>query len=183
MAACAIISGAHVADHDTAQVRYSAAMSTMTVRKCLPDGTPVFSYQASLAERLPCGVKLTAYWERDSLELGYTTFETGDHFTEWYYSDRWFNILRIRRASDGALKGWYCNITTPAEIAATEVVYRDLYLDVWVAPDGSVLILDEDEFDAAPLDEELRAHAREGLRQLLGDIESGERQFEEVARP
>jgi hypothetical protein len=146
-------------------------MHSMTVQKCAPDGTLVLSYQADLAERWAHGVRLAARWERPSLDLGYATFEAGDRFTEWFYSDRWYNILEIRGAGDGALKGWYCNVTAPAVIGRDVVAYRDLYLDVWVAPDGSTLVLDEEEFDAAPLDLETRGRAQDGLRVLLAEIE------------
>jgi predicted RNA-binding protein associated with RNAse of E/G family len=146
-------------------------MNIVTVQKCAPDGAPVLSYQAELAERWGHGARLLARWERPALDLGYTTFEAGDRFTEWFYSDRWYNVLEIRSAADGALKGWYCNITAPATIGQDAVVYRDLYLDVWVAPDGSTLVLDEDEFDAAPLHPQTRRRAQDGLRALLAEIE------------
>ena len=40
-------------------------------------------------------------------------------------------------------------------------------LDVWINPDGSSLILDEDEFAALELDAETRRRAREAVTKLL----------------
>jgi predicted RNA-binding protein associated with RNAse of E/G family len=110
---------------------------------------------------------LHARWERPALDLGYVTFETGDGFTEWFFAERWYNIFEIRGASTGELKGWYCNVTTPARIMLDCVESRDLILDVWVTPTGTCLVLDEDEFAAhVGLDAETRKRARGGLEAL-----------------
>ena len=94
-------------------------------------------------------MRLDAFWTRPALTLGYTTFETGDRFTEWYFTDRWYNIFEIA-SPDGTLKGWYCNVAEPAEIGDDAIRCRDLLLDLWVSPTGATLILDEDEFAAEP---------------------------------
>jgi predicted RNA-binding protein associated with RNAse of E/G family len=120
-------------------------MERVVVQKLDTRGRLVTSYAATVVERFAGGVLLSARWERPTLALGYTTFEPGDRFREWFYSDRRYNIFEIV-ASGGALKGWYCNIAEPATITETEIRSRDLLLDLWVAPDGETLILDEDEF-------------------------------------
>jgi predicted RNA-binding protein associated with RNAse of E/G family len=157
-------------------------MNIVTVQKCAPDGTPVFAYLAELAERLPNAARLSAHWERAPLSLGYTTFDTGDQFTEWFYGDRWYNVLRIQGAADGALKGWYCNITTPAEIGVSVITYRDLYLDLWVHAEGTALVLDEDEFDAAALDSATRQQALGGLAALQVALKARRGPFSELSR-
>jgi predicted RNA-binding protein associated with RNAse of E/G family len=124
------------------------------------------TYETALDERLPNGVRLVASWTGPALALGYATFETGDHFTEWYFSDRWYNILRIA-TSGGVLKGWYCNVAEPAEIDGDAVRYRDLLLDLWIAPDGTTHLLDEEEFAAEPaLTDDLRRRALDALAEL-----------------
>jgi len=51
------------------------------------------------------------------------------------------------RDGQGALKGWYCDITRPATLHGGELVVEDLDLDLWRSADGAtVLRLDEDEF-------------------------------------
>jgi hypothetical protein len=120
---------------------------TVMVRKLSSEGALVFAYPAVIAQTLPTGVRLDAQWTREPMALSYTTFEPGDHFSEWFFADRWYNIMEVRGAGD-LLKGWYCNVTYPAEFAPASVSYRDLILDLWVAPDGVTLTLDEDEFAA-----------------------------------
>jgi protein associated with RNAse G/E len=137
-------------------------------------------YPAHLANRVPQGVVLEAIWERPRRELGYTVFETGDCFTEYFYQDRWFNIFAIASPA-GQRKGWYCNIAAPAQIAEEEIAQVDLLLDCWIDPTGQALILDEDEFAAdATLSEELRTGARQGLRDLLALLAAREGPFAEL---
>jgi len=139
----------------------------VTVVKLSPQGAEKIRYPAELAARLEHGVVLDAYWNHARKDLGYTIFEPGDHFIEYFYSDRWFNIFAISTAN-GQRKGWYCNVAAPAHIEAELVEQVDLLLDLWVAPDGQPLILDEDEFAAdQTLTVEQRHGARQGLRDLL----------------
>jgi predicted RNA-binding protein associated with RNAse of E/G family len=46
------------------------------------------------------------------------------------------------------------------------VSYVDLALDLWVSTSGQQTVLDQDEFEALDLDEELRAGALRGLDEL-----------------
>jgi hypothetical protein len=138
----------------------------MTVQKLNTRGEVVVSYEAELSEWLPSGALLEARWTRPALPLGYTTFETGDHFREEFYTDRWYSIFEIRTAH-GALKGWYCNIAEPATISGAIIACRDLLLDMWVASDGTTTVLDEDELEAdTTLDTPTRERARAALDEL-----------------
>lgn len=141
-------------------------MQIMWVHKLDARGATALVYQAEVAERLTDGVRLDALWTRPTTDLGYVTFETGDHFTEWYYTDRWYNIFEVT-SPGGTLKGWYCNVAAPADIGDDQLYCRDLLLDLWVAPDGATLVLDEDEFAAEPaLDDATRDQALAGLAEL-----------------
>ncbi|HEX6796133.1 MAG TPA: DUF402 domain-containing protein [Ktedonobacterales bacterium] len=141
-------------------------MTRMRVQKLDTQGRVAVTYEAKLAERLPDGVRLEARWERPALPLGYTTFETGDRFVEWFFTDRWYNIFEIHTPDD-TLKGWYCNVAEPATITADTIACRDLLLDLWVTPDGATRMLDEDEFAAdTTLDEQTRHRARAALDAL-----------------
>ena len=140
-------------------------MPRVTVRKLDHTGRQVTAYPGRVLQRDGSVIVLRTIWSRDPLELGYVVLEPGDRWSEYFYADRWYNIFEIR-ASDGRLKGWYCNVTRPACISADEVSAEDLALDLWVAPDGSMQILDEDEFAILPLTAEERAAAREALAEL-----------------
>ncbi|MFI8964185.1 DUF402 domain-containing protein [Streptomyces sp. NPDC053493] len=134
------------------------------------------------------GARLTvrAPWAAEGVrDFGFVRFEPGDVFTEHYWRDRWYAVKEVR-AGDGTLKGWYCDVTRPAVVAAdgAEVLVEDLDLDLWVSADGTeVLRLDEDEFAASGLAasdpeaaehavralDELTALGRDGLVSLLHD--------------
>ncbi|MGW6391960.1 DUF402 domain-containing protein [Streptomyces sp. NPDC055103] len=128
-------------------------------------------------------LSVRAPWAAEGVrDFGFVRFEPGDVFVEHYWRDRWYTVKEVWSA-DGALKGWYCDITRPAEIGGAGVVVEDLDLDLWVSADGSeVLRLDEDEFEASGLAasdpeaaeravvalDELEVLGREGLIDLLG---------------
>lgn len=121
-------------------------------------------------------------------DFGFVRFEEGDVFTEHYWRDRWYAVKEVRDGS-GTLKGWYCDVTRPAQIGQDGIVVEDLDLDLWVSADkATVLRLDEDEFAASGLEErdpvaadaarraldELEALAREdSLTDLLGGAMAG----------
>ncbi|MFF8386808.1 DUF402 domain-containing protein [Streptomyces kanasensis] len=108
-----------------------------------------------------------AAWAGEGVrDFGFVRFEPGDVFTEHYGRDRWYSVKEVR-AADGTLKGWYCDITRPAEVTAAEVVVEDLDLDLWVSADRTrVLRLDEDEFAASGLADRDPAAAARAARAL-----------------
>jgi hypothetical protein len=103
-------------------------------------------------------------------DFGFVRFESGDVFTEHYWRDRWYAVKEVR-AEDGALKGWYCDITRPAVLEGDKLTVEDLDLDLWVSEDSSsVLRLDEDEFEASGLREADPAAAGQAV-QALDELE------------
>ena len=156
-------------------------MTTFQVRKLNTRGEVVVTYDATLTEWRPGGVVLDAVWRCPNLPLGYTTFERGDRFREEFYTDRWYSIFEIR-TPEGALKGWYCNVAEPATIADGVVASRDLYLDLWVAPDGAMTTLDEDELAAdTTLDEATRGRAYQALDELRSLVRRRLPPFDQVS--
>jgi hypothetical protein len=157
-----------------------AVSPIITVHKLDPNGCQVTSYPGRVIERLERGVKLVAHWTWPALALGYVTFETGDQFIEEFYGDRWYNIFAIY-AENSALKGWYCNIAEPARITADEITCRDLLLDLWVNPDLTYRVLDEDEFaDDPTLTDVQRAHALRALAELRDMVDRRLRPFDDA---
>jgi predicted RNA-binding protein associated with RNAse of E/G family len=155
---------------------------SIKVEKLKSQGQVALSYKAELAERLPNGVVLRATWTWPTRDLGYVVFETGDHFTEYFYTDRWHNVFTIHSGQSDALKGWYCNVARPASISPEVVAAEDLILDVWVAPDGTWQVLDEDEFAADhTLDQPTREAALKALGILLAQIAAREPPFDEAS--
>jgi hypothetical protein len=138
----------------------------VVVIKLDPKGTEVWRYPGQVLRRWPDSVLLEAHFNRDDMDFHGIPFGRGDRFLELYYSDRWYNIDELHDRDDDRLKGWYCNVTCPAEISDGRVAYMDLALDLLVFPDGRQLVLDEDEFAALELDEDTRARALVALAQL-----------------
>lgn len=149
----------------------------IAVVKLNPPGEPKVQYTGEIIRRLPNGVVISAFWRHAPRDLGYVCFEPGDHFTEYYYTDRWFNIFDIVSVSRRR-KGWYCNVAQPAAIFGERIEQIDLLLDVWVDPQGRSLVLDQDEFEAdTTMSAEQRAGARQGLQDLLRIIAAREEPF------
>ncbi|MBN1427958.1 MAG: DUF402 domain-containing protein [Anaerolineae bacterium] len=129
-------------------------------------GREVWRYQGVILERGPHHVKLEARFNRDDLTLDYVTLRRGDRFVETFYDDRWYNLFEVRDKADDHIKGWYVNFARPAHIIDGEVRSDDLALDLWIAPDGHKLILDQDEFDALPIDPVERSAVLDALGKL-----------------
>lgn len=123
-------------------------------------------YPGEVLHRQPGAVLLQAFFNRDDIPFHGIVLGRGDRFVEVFYADRWYNIFEIHDRESDRLKGWYCNVSRPAEFAAGKVLYVDLALDLLVYPDGCQLVLDEDEFAALPIDEVLRGSARSALNEL-----------------
>ena len=136
------------------------------VRKLNLAGEETWSYSGVVLMRRANLVQLEARFNRETMQLGYATFETGDRFVEWFFADRWYNIFEVHAARDDRIKGWYCNVARPAIIGDGAVSAVDLALDVWIAPDGSVRVLDEDEFAALELSDADRRAAQAALAEL-----------------
>jgi protein associated with RNAse G/E len=144
----------------------------ITIIKLDPTGTEKIRYQGKVLLRLVNEIVVEAVWTLPDRGLGYTRFETGDRFVEYFYSNRWFNIFAIA-SKEGVHKGWYCNIAEPARISTDTITQVDLYLDVWINPAGEILVLDEEEFAAATiLNEQQRVGAKQGLQTLLQMLET-----------
>ena len=149
----------------TSEARRRAA-ERITVQKKNPADEVTYEYEGSLLSKDENSVVLEALFDRDDLPFMDVVFKRGDRFVEYYYTDRWYNIFAVHDRDDGQIKGWYCNIGKPAVFEDSVVSYVDLALDLWVSSGGEQTVLDEDEFEALELDDDLRAGARNGLAEL-----------------
>jgi predicted RNA-binding protein associated with RNAse of E/G family len=138
---------------------------------------PVWEYAGVLESFDGTVLRLVAYFDIPDRDDGYFTWQLGDRFVEWYFTDRWYNVFQIFDRTSGALRGWYCNLTRPADIHDGLVAWDDLELDVFVYPDGRTLLLDEDDFRTVPLTPAERAAAEAGLADLQARVTAGEEPF------
>ncbi len=144
-----------------------SAMTPITVIKRNAQGEETWRYTGTLVRREGSALHINAPFNgKDTVFMG-VAIKNGDPFVEVYYTDRWYNIFEMHDRDDGHLKGWYCNVGRPAVLEADDrLSYVDLALDLWVAPDGTQTVLDEDEFAALDLDAETRQQARAALEEL-----------------
>lgn len=156
-------------------------MTPFTVYKCDHAGRVVWRYTGEVVARGTTWVCLRAVFDRDASDLGFVTLRRGDVFTEWFYADCWYNVFRIEAAGSGQLKGWYCNVTRPAHIMPDSVCADDLALDVFVMPDGSLHVLDQDEFEALSLSPDERAAALRAVEAIRSAVAARAFPFSDVS--
>ena len=147
-------------------MKTSEAVLRIKVQKKNLAGEVMYEYEGNEMRRDETSIVLEAFFTRDDMPFMGVVFKKGDRFVEYYYSDCWYNIFEIHDRDDGRIKGWYCNIGKPAVIEDGVVSYVDLALDLWVSTDGKQTVLDEDEFEALKLNEEIRLGALKGLDEL-----------------
>ncbi len=103
------------------------------------------------------------------------------YLVDWFlFKGEPYDIGRVHRP-DGIWTGYYVDVLEPVKWTGADPhsLHRlvDLFLDIWISPDGSYQILDEDEFEEA----EARGHitpvqaaaARATLASLLAQIDAG----------
>jgi predicted RNA-binding protein associated with RNAse of E/G family len=85
-----------------------------------------------------------------------------------FWTGRFYNVYHWVDADRRTTIGFYFNLADQTRIAASEIVWRDLVVDVLATPDGRVEVLDEDELPE-PLDTEVAAHISDGKTAILGE--------------
>ncbi len=151
----------------------TAEDNLVVVIKLDAENEEVWRYPGRVLEKDSHSILIEARFNRDDLEFHGLTYKRNDRFVERYFDNRWYNIYAVHDRDDDRLKGWYCNITRPAEIAPGKIAYVDLALDLLAFPDGRYLILDEDEFAVLEIDEATRVNARNALAELERLASSG----------
>lgn len=141
------------------------------LKKNLAEET-TWQYEGEVLNRGDNFITVEAFFNRDDMPFQEILLKRNDRFVETFFTDKWYNIFEIYDRDDGSLKGWYCNITKPALIEADSVSYVDLALDLWVSPDGTRKVLDEDELEELGLDVEIKQKVFAGLHELEQYFES-----------
>lgn len=149
------------------------------VRKILPGGSVKTEYTGILRERTDEFVSIDTGWSREPLDLGYAIMEPDDIWIETFYFNKNFNIFRIGNHEE-ELKGFYCNVTYPPEIEDGTIDWKDLMVDIWVRPDGSYLVVDEDEFEDIGPTEMERKMVMDAINDILDMLEKRQGPFSEL---
>ena len=111
---------------------------------------------------------------------GKTVIDNGYRAVFAEYRKQWFDVAKIfRPAGSEGFTGYYADINTPSEERPDGYWTKDLFLDLWIAPDrSSITVLDEDEFTEAVvkgwITEEEAGRARAELRRLIKLFNQGQ---------
>lgn len=145
------------------------------------NGNPVWHYTGEVIQRTSNMICIQARFigKAERVDIGVMVFERGDLMTEWFYSDRYYNVFKIQAHDDGRLKGWYCNIARPAQITEDAVIQDDLALDVFVHPDGRISLMDEDEFASLRISSVERQHALKAVESIRQQVKQKQSPFDE----
>lgn len=139
---------------------------TITVLKLNTENQITWRYQGQVLDEQPDRLTLEAYFDRDDVEFHGIWLRKGDRFVETYFTNRWYNIFEIHAREDNTLRGWYCNVGSPAEIEGATLSYVDLALDLLVYPDRRQVVLDEDEFERLDISPQVKQQAIDALAAL-----------------
>jgi protein associated with RNAse G/E len=105
----------------------------------------------------------------DHPDLG--RIEKGTISHERFYVNRWYNYFRFEHPA-GTFRNYYINICMPPKLADGEVDYVDLDIDLIVWPDGRLITLDLDEFEANALRFAYPERVRRRTLETLAHLES-----------
>jgi len=97
--------------------------------------------------------------------------------SKYLFYDQFFSIMEIH-ATTGKLLGYYIDLSTPVRKVRGEYYFDDLILDLWIFPDQTYQVLDEDEWQQAVKDglvsEEIQREVRANLQSLQKEIQLGQ---------
>lgn len=85
----------------------------------------------------------------ESLAIEATKASKKHYLILWFnFPLAWHDIGAVYEGL-GELRGYYCDIITPIRRTCEGFRTTDLFLDLWVFPEGRYVILDQDEFEEA----------------------------------
>lgn len=88
--------------------------------------------------------------------------------TKWEVGEPY--IVTKFHDTDGRLVGVYCDVSRPIEASEGGFSFEDLYLDVWQAPGGDPVVLDEDELIQATEAGYISVEEASGARRVAARI-------------
>jgi uncharacterized protein len=108
--------------------------------------------------------------ERPVQAGGTVILEPGSPVVWFTYPGEWHDVGRFHLAG-GRFTGYYANILTPVSMAEDRWETTDLFLDVWLPPEGDAMLLDEEELAEAEergwVDGSTAARARRHAAELI----------------
>jgi uncharacterized protein len=150
----------------------------ITVKTFKYDGSAYRQWWGTVSQRDGSLLQLDATFSIEVSHHSLGLIARGTRLVEYYWLDRWYNILRFLN-DDGSTRFFYCNITTTPKLEDGLLTYIDLDIDLLALPDLSYEVLDLDEFDANAgrygYSDEVRLRSHAAVDELTSMIEA--RQF------
>lgn len=139
------------------------------------------TWNAQLVKFEPPLIELVGYFDRDVEHRDLGILERGTLSREYYWLDRWYSVFRFHDPG-GNLRWFYCNINMPPIFENGVLDYIDLDIDVLLSPDGSMKVLDIEEFNESvirfSIPDEVRFQVDRSTQELFGMIERQEFPFD-----
>ncbi|MBP1992353.1 DUF402 domain-containing protein [Paenibacillus eucommiae] len=92
----------------------------------------------------------------------------------------WFNIVAL--IEDNGVR-YYCNVASPPYVAGDTITYIDYDLDVIKSPDGSIHVVDQEEYErhrtGYRYSAETENKVKQGLESLLERVNEGKPPFQD----
>lgn len=125
-------------------------------------------------------IAVEALWTSANADVEGVHFITGGRIIEYFSTTERFNVFQVFGPS-GEFTGIYANVTAPTTLSMNEsgipvLTWEDHWLDVIKLPDGSVKVLDEDEFASSGIEKNelsLASKIVAAKDELVRQIESG----------
>jgi len=140
------------------------------------DGSDYRQWSGTVSRREGSLLQLDAAFSIEVSHHSLGLISRGTRLVEYYWLDRWYNVLRFLN-DDGSTRFFYCNVTTPPKLENELLTYVDLDIDILALPDLSYEVLDADEFEANAgrygYDEEIRLRSQAAVEELKSMIEAG----------
>ena len=124
----------------------SVLSEEITVKVFKYDGSEYRQWSGLVTRRADSLIQLDAAFSIDVTHDSLGQIPRGTRLVEYYWLDRWYNVLRFLHG-DGSTRFFYCNVTTPPKLDKDLLTYIDLDIDILALPDLSYEVLDLDEFE------------------------------------
>lgn len=150
------------------------------------DGTPRDEHETLLLDQQGSLVRIVVARGTPIYDGGGRRVETAtDTSTELYFTDRWYNVRHFDGPRAPYWNLWYANVALPATFDGEVLQWVDLDIDLRQHSDGSVVVLDEDEFEvnrrAAPYPADVVEQAPAARDEMLRLADTGAFPFDRNA--
>lgn len=158
-----------------------AGQQVSIVKSHLNDSSRNWTYSGTIVPfHMDDWIAVEALWTMDDADVDGVQFITGGKIIEYFSPTKRFNIFQVF-APNGEFTGIYANITAPTRLSIDEfgqpvLTWEDHWLDVVRLPDGTIKVLDEDEYKESGIQEsdpELDRDIQAALVELTAQLRAG----------